>query len=159
MFFFVPKYWTFLSDGQVWKPRTPVGAEAGICFKTRSPGKENLVLNVKFEFAQLQYNRQQRARCNIENCLQAITSPPCGWLFSCVVNRNRKVGVDSHDPVNTSTTQRHRNPNHHVCSTGLMSEQLTRIHLERWDRFVFFYIVNIVNVYRRLLDVDATAVQ
>lgn len=37
------------------------------------------------------------------------------WLVvSCVVNRNRKVGANSRDPISTSTMQRHRNPNHHI---------------------------------------------
>lgn len=40
------------------------------------------------------------------------------WLVvSCVVNRNRKVGANSHDPISTSTMQRHRNPN--ILSGGL----------------------------------------
>lgn len=37
------------------------------------------------------------------------------WLVvSCVVNRNRKVGANSRDPISTSTMQRHRNPNHWI---------------------------------------------
>lgn len=44
------------------------------------------------------------------------------WLVaSCVVNRNRKVGANSLDPISTSTMQRHRNPNHqpgHVTAHG-----------------------------------------
>lgn len=56
------------------------------------------------------------------------------WLVvSCVVNRNRKVGANSRDPISTSTMQRHRNPNHRIWSIVLHPDKLRHGRIQPLD--------------------------
>lgn len=56
------------------------------------------------------------------------------WLVvSCVVNRNRKVGANSRDPISTSTMQRHSNPSHRIWSVVLHPDKLRHGRIQPLD--------------------------